>query len=83
MLTLTHRYRIYPNLAQQTSLQEWMDICRVAYNYSLREIKDWCNSRESDRGDTPPGAFRGSVGLIDVRLAMNTSYLLIVLFLAK
>jgi putative transposase len=23
-----------------------MDICRVAYNYGLREIKDWCNSRK-------------------------------------
>ncbi|WP_442948501.1 helix-turn-helix domain-containing protein, partial [Nostoc sp.] len=23
-----------------------MDVCRVAYNYGLREIKDWCNSRK-------------------------------------
>lgn len=46
MLTLTHRYRIYPNLAQELVLIEWMEICRSAYNYALREIKDWCNSRK-------------------------------------
>ncbi|MEG4486615.1 transposase, partial [Microcoleus sp. D2_18a_B4] len=46
MLTLNYRYRIYPNIAQEQSLFEWMDICRVAYNYGLREIKDWCNSRK-------------------------------------
>ncbi len=27
-------------------LIEWMEICRSAYNYALREIKDWCNSRK-------------------------------------
>ncbi|NJK74996.1 MAG: transposase [Microcoleus sp. SU_5_6] len=25
---------------------EWMEICRGAFNYGLREIKDWCNSRK-------------------------------------
>jgi len=46
MLTMNYRYRIYPNITQEQSLFEWMDICRVAYNYGLREIKDWCNSRK-------------------------------------
>jgi putative transposase len=46
MLTLNYRYRIYPNAAQQQSLFEWMDICRNSYNYALRQIKDWCNSRK-------------------------------------
>ena len=46
MLTLTYRYRIYPQAAQQQELIEWMDICRNAYNYGLRQIKDWCNSRK-------------------------------------
>ncbi|HEY9652121.1 MAG TPA: transposase [Coleofasciculaceae cyanobacterium] len=46
MLTLTHRYRIYPDSAQEQQLVEWMDICRNAYNYALREIKDWCDSRK-------------------------------------
>lgn len=43
---MNYGYRIYPNIAQEQSLFEWMDICRVAYNYGLREIKDWCNSRK-------------------------------------
>jgi putative transposase len=46
MLTLTYRYRIYPQSAQQQQLIEWMDTCRNAYNYGLRQIKDWCNSRK-------------------------------------
>lgn len=46
MLTLNHRYRIYPNASQQDTLFEWMETCRIAYNYGLREIKDWCNSRK-------------------------------------
>jgi len=46
MLTLTHRYRIYPDVTQEQMLVEWMDICRGAYNYALREIKDWCDSRK-------------------------------------
>jgi putative transposase len=46
MLTLTHRYRIYPDTAQEQELIEWMEVCRGAYNYALREIKDWCDSRK-------------------------------------
>ncbi len=43
---MNYRYRIYPNLTQEQLLKEWLDVCRVAYNYGLREIKDWCNSRK-------------------------------------
>jgi putative transposase len=46
MITLTHRYRIYPDVTQEQTLIEWMEICRGAYNYALREIKDWCDSRK-------------------------------------
>jgi putative transposase len=46
MLTLTHRYRIYPDATQEQTLVEWMEVCRGAYNYALREIKDWCDSRK-------------------------------------
>jgi putative transposase len=46
MLTLTYRYRIYPDTIQEQQLIEWMEICRGAYNYALREIKDWCDSRK-------------------------------------
>ncbi|WP_246275487.1 RNA-guided endonuclease InsQ/TnpB family protein [Brasilonema bromeliae] len=43
---MNYRYRIYPDATQQTVLFEWMEISRNAYNYALREIKDWCNSRK-------------------------------------
>lgn len=46
MLTLNYRYRIYPDTAQEQMLLEWLETCRSAYNYGLREIKDWCNSRK-------------------------------------
>jgi putative transposase len=46
MLTLNYRYRIYPDAAQQAMLFEWLETCRNAYNYGLREMKDWCNSRK-------------------------------------
>ncbi len=46
MLTLNYRYRIYPDATQEQALIEWMEICRSAYNYALREIKDWCDSRK-------------------------------------
>jgi putative transposase len=46
MLTITHRYRIYPNITQEQILIEWLEICRGAFNYALREIKDWCDSRK-------------------------------------
>jgi putative transposase len=46
MLTLTHRYRIYPDATQEQTFIECMEICRSAFNYALREIKDWCDSRK-------------------------------------
>jgi putative transposase len=46
MLTFNYRYRIYPDATQQPRLIEWMEICRGAFNYVLREIKDWCDSRK-------------------------------------
>ena len=46
MLTLNYRYRIYPSTVQQERISSWMETCRVAYNYGLREIKDWLGSRK-------------------------------------
>lgn len=46
MLTFNYRYRIYPDATQQQVLIEWMETCRHAYNYALREMKDWCDSRK-------------------------------------
>ncbi|MDJ0732831.1 MAG: transposase [Nostocaceae cyanobacterium] len=46
MITLNHTYRIYPHTTEEQTLIQWMEICRGAYNYALREIKDWCGSRK-------------------------------------
>ncbi|WP_370589476.1 RNA-guided endonuclease InsQ/TnpB family protein [Tychonema sp. LEGE 07203] len=43
---MNYRYRIYPDTTQQEILSEWLETCRKAYNYALRELKDWCNSRK-------------------------------------
>ena len=48
MLTLTYRYRIYPNATQELQMLEWLETCRRVYNYALRERKDWINSRKCD-----------------------------------
>lgn len=46
MLTLNYTYRIYPDLNQQALLDEWLETCRLSYNYALRELKDWIASRK-------------------------------------
>lgn len=43
---MNYRYRLYPDATQEFTLLEWMKTCRSAYNYGLRELKDWCNSRK-------------------------------------
>lgn len=43
---MNYRYRLYPDATQEQQLIEWMEICRSAFNYGLREIKDWCKSRK-------------------------------------
>ena len=40
-------YRIYPSHEQQAQMLDWLESCRRAYNYALRELKDWINSRKS------------------------------------
>lgn len=46
MLTLNYSYRIYPDIGQQALLDEWLETCRLSYNYALRELKDWIASRK-------------------------------------
>ncbi|GAB4343778.1 MAG: RNA-guided endonuclease TnpB family protein [Leptolyngbyaceae cyanobacterium] len=46
MLTLTYRYRIYPDLPQELQMIAWLETCRKVYNYAVRERKDWINSRK-------------------------------------
>jgi putative transposase len=35
-----------PDAHQVELLNEWLETCRVAYNYALRELKDWIASRK-------------------------------------
>lgn len=46
MITLNYTYRLYPDSIQVELLNEWLETCRVSYNYALRELKDWIASRK-------------------------------------
>lgn len=46
MMTLNYTYRLYPDSSQVFLLNEWLETCRVSYNYALRELKDWIASRK-------------------------------------
>ena len=45
-MILNYVYRIYPDARQEELLLEWLETCRVSYNYALRELKDWIASRK-------------------------------------
>jgi putative transposase len=45
-MILNYTYRIYPDTQQVLWLNEWLETCRVSYNYALRELKDWIASRK-------------------------------------
>jgi putative transposase len=45
-LIVNYCYRIYPDTSQEETMLHWLEISRKAYNYALREIKDWVNSRK-------------------------------------
>lgn len=45
-MILNYRYRIYPDTQQVELLNEWLETCRISYNYALRELKDWIASRK-------------------------------------
>ena len=45
-MILNYRYRIYPDSQQIELLNEWLETCRVSYNYALRELKDSIASRK-------------------------------------
>jgi putative transposase len=46
MITLTHCYRIYPDVNQEGTMQDFLEQSRRVYNYALRERKDWMQSRK-------------------------------------
>jgi putative transposase len=43
---MNYCYRIYPDANQEQMMLHWLEISRNVYNYGLREIKDWVNSRK-------------------------------------
>ncbi len=43
---MNYTYRLYPDTKQIDLLNEWLETCRVSYNYALRELKDWIASRK-------------------------------------
>ncbi len=43
---LNYRYRIYPDATQTKLLNEWLETCRISYNYALRELRDYLASRK-------------------------------------
>ena len=45
-MILNYRYRIYPDNNQIELLNEWLETCRVSYNYALGELKDYIASRK-------------------------------------
>ncbi|MGD1714109.1 helix-turn-helix domain-containing protein [Dapis sp. BLCC M172] len=45
-LTMNYCYGINPDPIQEQTMLHWLEISRKVYNYSLREIKDWVNSRK-------------------------------------
>ena len=45
-MIVNYRYRIHPDTKQIELLNEWLETCRVSYNYALRELKDWIASRK-------------------------------------
>ncbi len=45
-MILNYVYRIYPDARQIELLNEWLETCRVSYNYALRELKDYIASRK-------------------------------------
>ncbi|MGL4882666.1 MAG: RNA-guided endonuclease InsQ/TnpB family protein [Waterburya sp.] len=45
-MILNYVYRIYPDSNQVDLLSEWLETCRMSYNYALRELKDWIASRK-------------------------------------
>ena len=47
-MNLTFEYKLEPTIAQAAEMDEWLEICRQVYNYSLAERRDWMKSRKCD-----------------------------------
>ncbi|MGK7923874.1 MAG: RNA-guided endonuclease InsQ/TnpB family protein [Spirulina sp.] len=47
MLTVTYEYKLIPTAKQVEIIEHTLTVCRLVWNYALRERKDWLNSRKS------------------------------------
>ena len=45
-MIINYTYRLYPDAEQVELLNQWLETCRVSYNYALRELKDYIASRK-------------------------------------
>lgn len=45
MLPLNFQYKLKVNQRQASAIDQWLDVCRMVYNYALRERKDWVKAR--------------------------------------
>ncbi len=45
-MILNYTYPLDPDARQVELLCEWLETCRLSYNYALRELKDYISSRK-------------------------------------
>ncbi len=46
--TLTYEFKLKPTADQKSLFEDWLEINRQVYNYTLDQRKDWYNSRKCD-----------------------------------
>lgn len=46
LLTLTYEYKLKPTKEQTQEIERTLGVCRKVWNHTLRERKDWLNSRK-------------------------------------
>ena len=47
MLTMTYEYKLQPTSEQIAIIEQTLDVCRLVWNFALRQRKDWCNSSDT------------------------------------
>ena len=47
MLTMTYEYKLQPTTEQIAIIEQTLDVCRLVWNFALRQRKDWCASRKA------------------------------------
>jgi putative transposase len=47
MINLNYQFKLILTQQQEVEINHILDVCKLVYNYALRERKDWLNSRKS------------------------------------